>query len=349
MICPHCNGRNREPRIEGNAMSKLGRRKFLHLAAGAVALPAVSRIARAQSYPARPITLIVPYAPAGLYDVQARVLAEHMRKTLGQSVVIENVGGAGGSIGIGRVARAAPDGYTIGIGADDQFVVNPIIYPLQYDVVKDLEPVTLLTTYAGFIVGKKEIPANNLQELVAWLKSNRTAATFAHNGVGGLLHRCGLTLQRTAGVSWPFVPYRGAALALQDMIGGRIDLMCASTASALAHVRAGLIKGYAVTSATRSAGAPDIPTAQEAGLADMQITGWGAIFAPRGTPRDAFDRLHAALVDALADPEVRQKLTAQGLDVVPREQQTPQVLAALQKADMERWSPILKAANIKAE
>ena len=330
-------------------MSKFGRRKFLQLAAGAAALPAIAPIARAQSYPTRPITLLVPYPPAGLYDVQARVLAEHMRKTLGQSVVIENMGGAGGSIAVGRLARAAPDGYTIGIGSDDQFVINAVIYPLQYDVVKDLEPVTLLSTYAGFIVGKKDLPATNLQELVAWLKSNRGTVTFAHNGVGGLLHRCGLALQRTANVSWPFVPYRGAALALQDMIGGRIDVMCASTASALAHVRGGLIRGYAVTRPARAAGAPDFPTAQESGLADMQISGWAAMFVPRGTPKDVLDRLHAAIVDALADPDVRQKLTSVGLEVVPREQQTPQVLAALQRADLERWSPILKAANIKAE
>jgi tripartite-type tricarboxylate transporter receptor subunit TctC len=349
MILLELQWQSRATRIEGNAMSKFGRRKFLHLAAGAAALPAVSRVAQAQSYPSRPITLLVPYPPAGLYDVQARVLAEHMRKTLGQSVVIENMGGAGGSIAIGRLARATPDGYTIGIGSDDQFVVNAAIYPLQYDVVKDLEPVTLLSTYAAFIVGKKELAANNLQELVAWLKSNPGNVAFAHNGVGGLLHRCGLAVQRVAGISWPFVPYRGAALALQDVIGGRIDVMCASIASAFPHVRGGLIRGYAVTGSARGASAPDIPTAREAGFADMQLTGWGAIFVPRGTPSDVTGRLHAAIMEALADPEVRKKLTDIGLDVVPREQQRPEVLAALQKADMERWLPVLKAANIKAE
>ena len=236
------------------------RRQFLHLAAGAVAFPAFTRVARAQAYPTRPITMIVPIAPGGLFDVLARVLAEHMRKVLGQTVVIENIGGASGSIAIGRAARAAPDGYTIAIGSEDQFVVNAAIYPLQYDVVKDFEPVALMTRGYSLVVGKKSLPANNLKELIGWLKANHATVAIAHNGAGGQLHRCGLAVQRAAGVNSPFVPYRGAAPALQDIVGGRIDLMCASSVSALPLVTKRpdtRLRIHRRVAARRRAGRPD--------------------------------------------------------------------------------------------
>src|SRR5262245_57411534 len=198
------------------------RRQFLHLAAGASALPAMLRIAQAQAYPTRPITMIVPYPAAGLFDTVARILAEHMRTVLSQSVVIENIGGASGSIALGRGARAASDGYTIVFGSGDQFVVNAAIYPLQYDVVNDFDPVTPVMNGPLLIIGKNALPANNLKELIAWLKVNHASVAFAHNGGGSVLHLCGLALQRAVGASWPFIPYRGAAPALQDVIGGRI-------------------------------------------------------------------------------------------------------------------------------
>jgi tripartite-type tricarboxylate transporter receptor subunit TctC len=303
----------------------------------------------AQDYPARPITMVVPYAAAGLFDVLARLLAEHMRKTLGQSVVVENIGGASGSIAAGRVARAAPDGYTIGIGSGDQFVINAAIYSLQYDVVKDFEPVALLMNGPLLIAGRNAVPASNLKELIAWLKANHATVAFGHNGSGGVLHLCGLALQRVTGASWPFIPYRGAAPALQDMIGGRLDVMCPSPASSLAMARDGLLRGYAVTGSTRLTAAPNIATVDEAGFAELQISVWGGVFAPKGTPKIVVDKLNAALVEALADPAVRQRFADLGQEIFPRERQTAAALAALQKAEIEKWWPIIKAANVKAD
>jgi tripartite-type tricarboxylate transporter receptor subunit TctC len=313
------------------------------------ALMGASGSTAAEVYPSRPVTIVVPYPAGGLFDGIARALAESMRVTLSQSVVIENVGGAGGSIALGRVARAASDGYTITVGSGDQFVVNAAIYPLPYDVVKDFEPVALLMNGPNLIVSKNAIPANNLKELIAWLKANQANVTQGHNGAGGALHLCGVELQRITGASWPFVPYRGAAPALQDVIGGQIDVMCTSPASSLAMVRSGLVRGYAITGSTRLASAPDVPTVDEAGFPGFHISVWGGLFAPKGTPPNVIARLNAAAVDALADPSVRVRLADLGQEIFPRERQTPEALGALQKAEIEKWWPIIKAANIKAE
>jgi tripartite-type tricarboxylate transporter receptor subunit TctC len=291
---------------------KLPRRNFLHLAAGAATLPTISRVAWAQAYPSRPITMIVPYPAGGLFDALGRILAEPMREALSQSVVIENVGGAGGSIAVGRVARAAPDGYTVTIGSADQFVVNAAIYPLQYDVVKDFEPVALLISGPILIVTKNAIPAKNLKELIPWLKANHEKIVQGHNGSGGAQHLCGIELQRTTGTNWQFVPYRGAAPALQDVIGGRVDLMCPLPASSLAMVHSGLLRGYAVTGGTRLAAAPDIPTVDEAGFRELHISVWGGLFAPKGTPKSVIAKLNSAVATALADPAVRRQLANLG-------------------------------------
>jgi len=300
-------------------------------------------------YPSRPITMIVPYPAGGLFDALARILAEPMRGALAQTVVIENVGGAGGSIAVGRVARAAPDGYTVAIGSADQFVVNAAIYPLPYDVVNDFEPVALLISGPVLIVSKTAVPAKNLKELMAWLKANHAQIAQGHNGSGGVQHLCGIELQRIAGVSWQFVPYRGAAPALQDVVGGRVDVMCPSPASSLAMVQSGLLRAYAVTDGTRLASAPDIPTVDEAGFPQLHLSVWGGLFVPKGTPKSVIAKLNSAATTALADPAARRQLANIGQEVVPREQQTPEALAALQKADIEKWWPIIKAANIKAE
>ena len=302
-----------------------------------------------EAYPSRPITIVVPYPAGGLFDAVARVLSEPMRVALGQSVVIENVGGAGGSIAAGRVARAAPDGYTVGIGSGDQLVVNAAIYPLQYDVVKDFDPVALLMSGPTWIITKPTVPASNLKELVAWLKANYDKISQGHNGAGGAIHLCGLELQRIAGASWPFVPYRGAAPALQDVLGGRIDVICPSPASSIAMVRGGLLRAYAVTAPARLASAPDIPTVDEAGFPGLHIAVWGGLFVPKGTPKPVIAKLASAATRALAEPAVRQQLEKLGQDVVPREQQTAEALGALQKAEIEKWWPIIKAANVKAE
>ena len=305
--------------------------------------------ASAQAFPNRPVTIVAPYPAGGLFDGIARALAEGMRAPLGQSVVVENVGGAGGSIAVGRVARAAPDGYTIAIGSGDQFVINAAIFPLQYDVVKDFEPISLVMNGPNLIVSKNAIPATNLKELTTWLKANAKDVSSAHNGAGGTLHLCGLELQRVTGATWPFVPYRGAAPALQDVVGGRIDAMCTSPASSLPLIRGGLVRGYAITTNTRLASAPDIPTTAEAGFPGFEISVWGGLWAPKGTPKDVIAKLNAAAVQALADPAVKARLTDLGQIIFPRDKQTPEALGALQKAEIEKWWPVIKAMNIKAK
>jgi tripartite-type tricarboxylate transporter receptor subunit TctC len=327
----------------------LPRRRFLHLAAGAAALPAVSRIARAQTYPTRPITMIVPFPPGGLADVIGRIAAEGMRASLGQSIIIENVGGANGSVGTGRVARTAPDGYTLVLGIWNTHVGNAATYALQYDVVKDFEPIALLADAPLLLVAKKAIPANDLKELIAWLKANPDKASMGTVGAGSPGHLLGLLLQQETGTRFGLVAYRGAAPQTQDLVAGQIDMGFANPATALPHVQAGSIKAFAVTAKNRLAVAPDIPSADEAGLPGLYFSLWAGLFAPRGTPSDIIGKLNSAAVNTLGDPILRQKLAEQGFEIPPRERQTPEALAAYQKAEIDKWWPIIKAANIKAE
>jgi tripartite-type tricarboxylate transporter receptor subunit TctC len=321
----------------------------LHLAAGAAALPAVSRFAWAQTYPSHPITMIVPFPPGGLADVIGRIAAEGMRASLGQSIIIENVGGANGSIGTGRVARTAPDGYTLVLGIWNTHVGNAATYALQYDVVKDFEPIALLADAPLLLVAKKAIPANDLKELIAWLKANPDKASMGTVGAGSPGHLLGLLLQQETGTRFGLVAYRGAAPQTQDLVAGQIDMGIANPATALPHVQAGSIKAFAVTAKNRLAVAPDIPSVDEAGLPGLYFSLWAGLFAPKGTPRDIIDKLNSAAVDTLSDPNMRHKLAAQGFEIPPREQQTPEALGAYQKAEIEKWWPIIKAANIKVE
>jgi tripartite-type tricarboxylate transporter receptor subunit TctC len=314
--------------------------------ASAIALPAT---ASAQAYPSRPITIVVPFPAGGSIDTVARVVGERMKASLHQPVIVENVTGAGGSIGVGRVAHAAPDGYTIGIGNLSTHVVNGATYALGYDVVKDFAPIALLTSEPMMAAARKTMPAADLQQLVAWLKANPDKATAAVGGTGDITQIADLLFQQRTDTRFQLVPYRGTVLALNDVIGGRIDLVLMQSSSLLPQVGTGSLKAYAVLSPQRLAAAPEIPTIDEAGLPGFYVPYWFGLWAPKDTPKDIVGTLNAAVVEALADATVRGRLNELGRDVVPRDRQTPEALAALQRAEIAKWWPIVKAAGITAD
>jgi tripartite-type tricarboxylate transporter receptor subunit TctC len=327
---------------------KLPRRRFLHLASAAAAVPAASRIARAETYPSRPITMIVPFAAGGGTDVLARILADRMREPLGQPVIVEDVAGAAGVIGVARAVHAAADGYTLSIGTLTTHVLIGGLYTLQFDLLTDLAPIAELAAEPLLIVVKKSLPVDNLQELIAWLKANPDTASAATAGVGATGHLAGIAFQKATGTRYQFVPYRGNGPAVQDLIAGQIDLMIEPSSNFLPQVRAGTLKALAVCANTRIASAPAIPTVDEAGLPGFYASLWFGLWAPKNTPPDIVAKLNAAVVDTLADENVRTRLAELGPQIVPRAQQTPQALAAFQKAEIEKWWPIIKAANIKS-
>jgi tripartite-type tricarboxylate transporter receptor subunit TctC len=278
-----------------------------------------------------------------------RIVAERMRVSLGQPIIIENVSGAAGSLGVGRAARAAADGYTISLGNISSHVLNGAIFTLPFDGLRDFEPVALLASNPQLIISKNALPVSDLKGLIAWLKANPDKASAGTGGSGGVSHVGGVFFQKETGTRFQFVPYRGTNLAQQDLIGGQIDLLFDQAVSALTNIRAGKIRAYAVTAKTRLTSAPDIPTVDEAGLPGLYMSVWNALWVPKGTPKEVIARLNAAAMDAMADPVVRKRLGDLGLELPPRDQQTPEALGAFHKAEIEKWWPIIKAANIKAE
>jgi tripartite-type tricarboxylate transporter receptor subunit TctC len=317
------------------------------MAAAAFATTALSTTgASAQVYPSRPVAMVVPFAAGGPSDTVARILSERMSGPLGQSIVVENVAGAAGSVAVGRVARAAPDGYTLSFGHWSTHVVNGAVYPLQYDLLQDLEAISLLPSNPMLIVAKNAVPVNTLKELIAWLKANEDKASAGTSGPGSGSHIAALYFQRITGTRFRFVPYRGTGPALQDLMAGHIDLVVDQVSNSLPHARAGLVKAFAVTAHARLASAPDIPTVDEAGAPGLHMTIWYGLWAPKGTPKDVIAKINAAVVEALADPMVRQRFSELGLDVPQRNQQTPEALAVHHKAEIDKWWPMIKAANI---
>jgi len=314
-----------------------------------IALASLGGYARAEIFPSHPITIVVPFSAGGPSDDMARILAERMKVKLGETILIENVTGAGGSIGVGRAVRSPPDGYTISFGHLGTHVANGAIYKLGYDLVTDLEPVVLLPSNPMIIVSKNAVPAKNLQELLAWLRSRPTPPTAGTAGAGSGSHIAGLYFEKVTGIKLQYVPYRGTAPAMTDLVAGQIDVIVDQTSNSIAQVRAGTIRAYAVTDGKRVEQASDIPTTDEAGLPGFHMTLWSGLWVPKGTPKEVIAKLNAAAVDALNDPGVRKQLENLGLQLPPTSQLAPEALGAWQKAEIAKWWPMIKAANVKVE
>ncbi len=326
----------------GGAMKKLF---------GAILLVTLAAIpaATAQSYPSRPVTIIVPFPAGGATDVLARFLADRMRLTLGQPVVIENVTGAAGTIGVGRAVRSPADGYTVQIGTSTTNVMTGALYALQFDLLKDLEPIIQIGSEPLLIVGKKSLPADDLKALIAWLKANPDKASVGVAGVGATGHLTGISFQKETGTKFTFVPYRGNGPAMQDLLSGQIDFMIEPSSNFRALLGAGSVKPYAITGKVRLPSSPDIPTADEAGLPGFFASLWYGLWVPKDTPKDIVARLNTTMVQVLADPPVQKRFAELGIGITSSTQQSPEALRAYQKAEAERWWPIIKASNIKVD
>jgi tripartite-type tricarboxylate transporter receptor subunit TctC len=317
--------------------------------AALVATLAFGASVRADNFPSHPITIMVPFAAGGPSDAMARILGDRMKTVLGQPLVIENVTGAGGSIGVGRVVRSPADGYTIGFGHLGTHVANGAVYKLGYDLVADLEPIVMLPSNPMIVVSKNDVPAKTLNELLAWLKSRPEPVTAGTAGLGSGSHIAGLYFENATGIKLQFVPYRGTAPAMNDLVAGQIDVIIDQTSNSINQVRAGNIRAYAVTDDKRVASAPDIPTTDEAGLPGFHMTLWSGLWAPKGTPKEIVAKLNAAAIEALSDPAVQKQFENLGLQMPPENQLTPQALGDWQKAEIAKWWPMIKAAHVAVE
>ncbi|MES2197582.1 MAG: tripartite tricarboxylate transporter substrate binding protein BugD [Pseudomonadota bacterium] len=305
--------------------------------------------ALAQTFPSRPITIVVPFAAGGPSDVMARILAERMKTSLGETLLVENVTGAGGSIGVGRALRSPPDGYTVSFGHLGTHVANGAVYKLGYDLVTDLDPVALLPSNPMIIVSKNAIPAKSLKELIEWIKAKPSPATAGTAGAGSGSHIAGLYLENATGAKLQYVPYRGTGPAMNDLVAGQIDIMVDQLSNSINQVRGGNIRGYAVTDTKRAESAPDIPTTDEAGLPGFHMTLWSGLWVPKATPKEIVAKLNAAATEALNDPAVRKQLENLGLQMPPKDKLSPQALGDWQKAEIAKWWPMIKAANVKVD
>jgi tripartite-type tricarboxylate transporter receptor subunit TctC len=304
--------------------------------------------ASADNYPSRPITLVVPLSVGGSTDVIGRLIAQGMSKQLHQTIVVENTSGAGGTIGVGRVVHATPDGYTMLIGQWGTNVATGAIYHLNFDLLKDLQPIGLIATQPFLIVARGNIPANNLKELIAWIKANPKTATEGNSGIGSPSHVSGILFQKAIASPIQMIPYRGAGESTQAIVSGQIDVLLNTPAVSMAQLKAKQVKVFAVTAPKRLATAPDIPTTDEAGLPGFYFTFWHALWVPKDTPKDVVARLNGALRGALADPEIKNRLTALAQDIFPPEEQAPEALAKFQNAEIQKWWPVIKEAGITA-
>jgi tripartite-type tricarboxylate transporter receptor subunit TctC len=328
---------------------KIQRRRLLQLAGGAAATPALSRFAAADTYPSRPITIVCPFAAGGATDVLARVMADPMGKALGQAIVIENLTGAAGAIGVAKAVRATPDGYTLSVGTLTTHVLIGGLYKLDFDLLNDLAPIAELAYEPLLLCVKNGLPAKNLKELIAWLKANPAKASAGIPGVGSTGNLAGISFQNMTGTSFQFVPYRGDGPAVQDLMAGQIDLMIEPSSNFTAQVQAGTIRAIAVPAKTRMTSLPDVPTMGEAGLPGFYASIWFGLWAPKDTPKDVIAKLNAATVTAMADPNVKDRLGKLGQTVAARDMQTPEALRTFEKAEADKWWPIIKAANIKVD
>ena len=322
------------------------KRLYVILVLAALVIPG---IATAQTYPSKPITIVVPFSAGGPTDTLARIIGERMRKSLGQPILIDNTLGAGGSIGVGKVVRSPPDGYMVSIGHWGTHVVNGVYYPLTYNVLTDFEPVAMIATNPQLIISKVTVPAKNLKELIAWIKANEGKALMGTGGIGGASHMAAIYFGNTIGTKFNYVPYKGGAPALQALLGGEIDLYVTQISNVAGQIKAGKVRAYAVMAPSRQAAAPEVPTVDEAGLPGLHTAIWHGIWLPKGTPRPVVMRLNGAIVETLADPAIRGRFAELGQEIPPRDQQTPEVLFAHHKAEIDKWFPIIKAAGLKAE